>query len=193
MSLFLLHHSDGLNLKASVLSALHQQFRLLLLVQRCNSVVIASCPFGDPEYEFTTVSDHVHPLWPQWNHLLIAASSRTMLHVIKLKSSQTGFANWHWVRCRQMASTVTRSNLPTEHLWNVLECCWFQRAEKNSQTSSSWGEGNRNSNNYSLQSSYAQDTLVLTLLKFKVDGLQHQVPLPLAKIRKLRLKIAQAH
>lgn len=141
----------------------------------CNDVTvwwIASCPFGDPEYEFTTVSDHVHPLWPQWNHLLIAASSRTMLHVIKLKSSQTGFANWHWVRCRQMASTVTRSNLPIEHLWNVLECCWFQRAEKNSQTSSSWGEGNRNSNNYSLQSSYAQDRLVLTLLKFKEERLK---------------------
>lgn len=33
------------------------------------------------------------PLWPQWTHLLMTASSRRMHHVTKLKSSQTAFLN----------------------------------------------------------------------------------------------------
>ncbi len=39
------------------------------------------------------VADHVHPFMTTVYHLLMATSSRIMLHVTKLKSSQTGFLN----------------------------------------------------------------------------------------------------
>ncbi len=39
------------------------------------------------------VADHVHPFITTVYHLLMATSSRIMHHIIKLKSSQTGFLN----------------------------------------------------------------------------------------------------
>ncbi len=39
------------------------------------------------------VADHVHPFMTTVYHLLMTTSSRIMLHVTKLKSSQTGFLN----------------------------------------------------------------------------------------------------
>ncbi len=77
------------------------------------------------------VADHVYPFMTKVYHLLMTTSSRIMLHVTKLKSSQTGFLNmtmssfysrggelWHW---RAGVPAESSSNPNQTHLNRLIK------------------------------------------------------------------------
>ncbi len=73
------------NMKAWIHPALSQRFR------HCLNSIVEHC-LNDTAYQ-SIVADHVHPFMTTVYPSSDATSSRIMLHVTKIKSSQTGFLN----------------------------------------------------------------------------------------------------
>ncbi len=121
-SRFLLQHSDG---RVRIWRKVHESMDpscLVSMVQAGGGVMVRGIfswhtlgPLVPIEHRLNAtaylsiVADHVHPFMTTVYHLLMATSSRIMLHVTKLKSSQTGFLNMTMSSLYSNGSTVTRS------------------------------------------------------------------------------------